>query len=144
MPVIELDLIIGFLSEKDHLHKTALKIFQGIQTNTIKNVKIPCSALLELELLLRSKKVANMEIAKDILHIVEFPNLMELPLNSSILILAQKLRTDYSGLTFFDSLHCAAALLFDTKIISSDIFFDKIQQLIRIEPISFTQESSKD
>ncbi|MDD1777552.1 MAG: PIN domain-containing protein [Candidatus Helarchaeota archaeon] len=143
MPMIELDLIIGFLSETDNLHATALKIFQDIQINSLKNVRIPTSALLELELLLRSKKVADMEINKDITHIVEFPNLIESPLNSSTLILAQKLRTDYPGLTFFDSLHCASALLFDNKIISSDNFFDKIEELTRIKPLSLTKEPSE-
>ncbi len=141
MPVIELDLLIGFLSDKDNLHEIALEIFQEIQLNNLKDIKIPTSALLELELLLRSKKVVDMEIAKDMTHIVEFPNLTELPLTSSTLILAQKLRTDYQGLTFFDSLHCASALLFDSKIISSDSFFNKIQELTRILPESLIQKS---
>jgi predicted nucleic acid-binding protein len=139
MPIIELDLIIAFLSEKDNLHEIAIKIFQEIEINNLSDIKIPTSALLELELLLRSKKVIDMEIAKDITHIIEFPNLKELPLTSSTLILAQKLRTDYPGLTFFDSLHCASALLFDGKIIGSDSFFDKIQELTRISPDSLLQ-----
>lgn len=141
MPVIELDLIIGFLSEKDKLHEIATKIFQEIQVNNLSDIKIPTSALLELELLLRSKKVTDMEIARDITHIIEFPNLIEIPLNSSTLILAQKLRTDYPGLTFFDSLHCSSALLFDGQIIGTDIFFDNVQELTRISPESLIQLS---
>lgn len=136
MPIIELDLIIGFLSDKDKNHITATKIFHNIKNNALKDIKIPTSALLELELVLKSKRVPESEITKDIIHLIEFPNISEFPLDSRVLVLAQKLRAEYFGLTFFDSLHCASALLFDNTIINTDQLFDNIHELKRIPPDS--------
>jgi len=136
MPIIELDLIIGFLSDKDKNHIIATKIFHNIKNNALKDIKIPTSALLELELVLKSKRVPESEITKDIIHLIEFPNISEFPLDSRVLVLAQKLRAEYFGLTFFDSLHCASALLFDNTIINTDQLFDNIHELKRIPPDS--------
>lgn len=88
---------------------------------------------MEYELLLKSKKIKTPELIKDIIHFKALENIKEIPLNSSIIILAQKLRESYN-LTYFDSLHCASALHADGMIISTDKDFKNIKNLKLIAP----------
>ena len=55
MPAIELDLIIAFLNRADRLHSIAARVFEDIAGGRLVGVAIPSSALLELELVLRSR-----------------------------------------------------------------------------------------
>lgn len=131
-----MDLIIGLISSFDKLHDISKKIFEKINLNEIKNVFIPSSVFLEYELLLKSKKFNVSELIRDIIHFKALENIEEIPLNSSIIVLAQKLREKYN-LTYFDSLHCAGALHADGIIISTDTDFKKIKNLKVIEPYKF-------
>jgi predicted nucleic acid-binding protein len=128
-----LDLLIGLISESDKLHIISKRIFELINSNELRNVYIPSSALLEYELTLKSKGIKDYEILKDIAHFKNIENINELPLNSSIIISAIKLREKYF-LTYFDSLHAAGALYFDGVIIGTDEDYSKINELEIINP----------
>jgi len=90
---------------------------------------------MEYELLLKSKKIKTSELIRDIIHFKALENIKEIPLNSSIIILAQNLRENYN-LTYFDSLHCASALNVDGIIISTDKDFKNVKNLKLLEPSS--------
>ena len=128
-------MIIGLISSFDKLHGLSKEIFEKISSNEIKNVFIPSSVFMEYELLLKSKKIKTTELIRDIIHFKALENIKEIPLNSSIIILAQKLRENHN-LTYFDSLHCASALNVDGIIISTDKDFKNIKNLKLIEPSS--------
>ena len=95
-------MLIGLISTFDKLHDISKEIFEKIISNEIKNVYIPSSVFLEYELLLKSKKINVSELVRDIIHFKALENIKEIPLDSSIFILAQKLKEKYK-LTYFDS-----------------------------------------
>jgi len=133
MPIIELDMLIALVSEVDALHADAARLFRRIRDGELSRVRIAASALLEYELLLKSRGVTDSQIAEDLLAFSAYPNLGEEPLDSNKIILAQRLRDQYH-LTYFDSLHCAAAMLFDGKIIGTDAAYDAVPAVQRIDP----------
>ncbi len=126
-------MLIGLISSFDKLHNTSKEIFEKINSNEIKNIYIPSSVFMEYELLLKSKKIKTPELIRDIIHFKALENIKEIPLNSSIIILAQKLR-ETNNLTYFDSLHCASAMHADGIIISTDKDFKNIKNLKLMEP----------
>jgi len=126
-------LLIGLISSFDKLHDISKEIFEKINSNEIKNIYIPSSVFMEYELLLKSKKIKTSELIRDIIHFKALENIKEIPLNSSIIILAQKLR-ETNNLTYFDSLHCASAMHADGIIISTDKDFKNIKNLKLIAP----------
>lgn len=67
---------------------------------------------MEYELLLKSKKINVSELVRDIINFKALENVKKIPLNSSIIVLAQKLREKYKS-TYFDSLYSASALYTD-------------------------------
>ncbi len=90
-------------------------------------------ALLEYELVLRSRGYPEDKICEDIEAFTQIRNIKEIPLTSKILIEASKIRRLYS-LTYFDSLHAASALAYDETIISSDKAYRKIPTLRALDP----------
>jgi predicted nucleic acid-binding protein len=138
MPLIGLDKLIAFVSEAVPLHDDADRLFRQIRDGNLTRVRVATSALLEYELLLKSREVEDAQIAEDLLAYSTYPNLVEEPLDSNKLILAQQLRDQYR-LTYFDSLHCAAALLFDRAIIGTDPAYDAVSQIRRIDPRNLSQ-----
>lgn len=138
-----MDLIIGLISSFDKLHDISKEIFEKINSNGIKNVYIPSSVFLEYELLLKSRKINVSELVRDIIHFKTLENIKEIPLNSSIIVLAQTLREKYK-LTYFDSLHSASALHADGIMISSDNDFKNIKNLKVIEPNKLVSSKKED
>lgn len=128
--------MIGLISITDKLHDISTRIFELINSNKLKEVYIPSSAYLEYELLLKSRNVDEIDIIKDIIHFQNIKNVKEFPLDSSIIVIASKLREKYN-LTYFDSLHCASALTIDNTIIGTDEDFKKIPNLKTIDPNSY-------
>ncbi|RLG56112.1 MAG: VapC toxin family PIN domain ribonuclease, partial [Thermoproteota archaeon] len=49
--------------------------------------------------------------------------------------MASELREKFK-LTYFDSLHCASAILYDGVILSVDEAYDKVSEVHRIDPRS--------
>lgn len=133
MPVIELDMLLGLVNRRDRLHKIASNLFDKIISGELKGVKIASSALLEYELVLRSRGVAPEDIYNDILAFVRIRNLGEVPLSARVIINALDLRDRY-GLTYSDSLHAASALEYDGAIISTDQIYGSVKELTHLDP----------
>ncbi|MEM1661103.1 MAG: hypothetical protein QXR17_08220 [Candidatus Bathyarchaeia archaeon] len=55
MPIIELDLLIALVNKEDGLHETASKIFEAAANGKIGKIAIAASALMEYELILKSR-----------------------------------------------------------------------------------------
>jgi len=133
MPVIEVDMLIAFVNVLDRYHKVASRLIDRIVSGKIRNVKVAASAYLEYELILRSKGYSEEDIREDLYYFKNLANLGEAPLTVDVLLKALELREKY-GLTFFDSLHGATALLLDGVIISVDEDYSKIEGLKVVNP----------
>lgn len=133
MPVIELDMLIGLVNPHDRLHSLAEKLFKEVSAGKIK-ITVASSALLEYELLLRSRGYSEKEIRLDI---EAFKNMLsEIPINSDVMVKASELREKF-GLTYFDSLHAASAINVDGVIVSTDREYEGIEDLDAIKPDEF-------
>ena len=128
MFLIELDLLIAFSSKADRLHTSAGIILEAVENNTIQNVRVATSALLEYSLVLKSKKVKEIDVQETLIAWQNYPNLGSLPISPITLIEAAKLRSDYQ-VSFFDSLHAATAIVYAAVIISTDAVYSKIRRL---------------
>lgn len=128
MPIIELDALIAFVNASDKLHRAAARLFDKICAGKIKGAKAAASAYLEYELVLRSRGYPTPEIREHLAAFKNLPNLGEAPLNLNAVLKAFELREEH-GLSYFDSLHAATALLADGEIISSDEAYRKVEGL---------------
>ncbi len=135
MPVIELDMLIALVNKSDKLHKVASRLFQNIAAGRLKGIKLASSALLEYGLVLRSRGYHEREIREDLEAFRLIPNLQEAPLTSEVIVKASTLREIYS-LTYFDSLHCATAILSDGQIVSSDNAYEDVPEVKKLDPTS--------
>lgn len=133
MPVIEVDMLIAFVNVLDKYHKIASRLMDRIVSGKIRNVKVAASAYLEYELILRSRGYSEEDIREDLYCFKKLANLGEVPLTIDVLLKASELREKY-GLTFFDSLHGATALLLDGMIISVDEDYGKVEGLKVVNP----------
>ena len=133
MPIIELDMLIAFVNASDSLHRLADNLFKKITRGELREVKVASSALLEYELVLRSRGHEEREIREDIRAFNMMPNLGEEPLTAEVILKASEIREKHS-LPYFDSLHCATAILFDGEIISIDCAYDDVPEVSRLDP----------
>lgn len=148
MPIIELDTLWAALSPNERFHDTAAQVLHLVRDGRIKNVTIDAIALHELELTLKTGKIkVNNERAtlKDLIEIFEdITSLLDLygidvrPFSCATVIQAGKLRSQYE-ISFYDSHHAAAGLLYDKKILSFDKVYDQINTLKRIDPRRINQ-----
>ncbi len=128
MPVADTELLFT-LNPKDHRHGKALKALK------IRGLKIPDTALLEFQAVLRARGRRPREAAeavKALKHIFTSYGVREAKTINTDLIIKQAELEEKYGLTFFDSLIAASALAVDPTIISDDPAFDKIPGLKRI------------
>lgn len=106
-------------------------------------VKVDALALHELELnlkagniLIEGRKATPRDIAKffaDLNRLLSLYNIGILPLTCAQIAKAADLR-DKHRLSFYDSHHASSAMLYDSKIISTDITYDSVKGLTRIDP----------
>ncbi len=132
MLVIELDLLLGFVNSRDPLHQVACEFFERVARGELEEVKVAASAFLEYEFVLSSR---GLNAGRDILSFKAIPNLGEAPITAEVLVKASELRKAY-GLTYFDSLHAATALLLDKKLVSTDREFRRVRELEVVDPRS--------
>ena len=121
--LIEADLIVAYFNRADKLHKISYKVFELCLQGAFR-IGVLQSALLEYELSLKAKGVDEEEIRLDLedieLKIKKSRGLIFLvPLTISQQIKAIELRKKYD-LSYFDSLHVAAAIIHNTVLITSD------------------------
>ncbi len=133
MPIIELDLLIALVNREDKLHEVASKLFEAAVQGKIGRMTIAASALMEYELVLRSRGYSEEDIAADIRALTNIRNVDEAPLNSQVMIAAIDLRKRYQ-LSYFDSLHAATAIQQDGTIISTDKAYMRISELKAMDP----------
>ncbi len=71
------------------------------------------------------------------------PNIDEIPLTSTVLIEASRIRERY-GLTYFDPLHAASALIYDKKVISVDTAYQRVEDLELVDPRIVVEKHEKE
>ena len=132
MPVADTDLLFA-LNPIDPKHEEALR-----SVKTIEGIVAPDTALLEFQFVLRGRGKSRDEIKYALLALLEILRRYGIrevkTIDLKLLALQLELEERY-GLTYFDSLIAASALIQDGAIISDDKAFDKIEGLRRI-PIS--------
>ncbi len=133
MPVIELDMLIGFVNRADRNHPDAVRLFDSVSRRSEAHFRVATSAYLEYELLHRSRRMKEAEIFAEISSFQSYPHLGETGLSARTVLRALLLREDHT-LTYFDSLHAASALLFDGIILSTDRAYDEVEGLKRVDP----------
>jgi len=123
----------------------ARKLLLLAKGRSLVGVKIGSLALHELELnlkagnvLIEERRATLEDIAKffaDLSRILSMYNLSVLPLTCEQIARAAELRREYK-FTFYDSHHAASAMLYDSKIISTDERYDSVVGLRRLDPYS--------
>lgn len=133
MPVIELDMLIALVNRADKLHEAACRLFELAADGSLRNLAVATSALMEYELVLRSKGYSEERVKEDLEAFSRLEGLRILPLTHEMLLKAIELRIRHR-LTYFDSLHAATALLYDAAIISTDKAYGSVEGLITLDP----------
>ena len=133
MPVLEADFLKGLIDPSDNLHEAAAKALPNLRQE---GWLVASSALLELDLLLKSEGISEEERI-EVFEALEanVTNEMFILLTPHICAEAVSLQSQYGARIrdfYFDSLHVAAALSVDGVIVSSDAYFDKIKEVQRI------------
>ncbi len=131
MPVLDTEVLFAF-NPNDKKHKTISKILR------IKGLKVPDTALLEFQIVLKARGRSCEEIreAMEALKFIFSSNkIKEVKTISTDLIILQSEIEEKYGLSYFDSLIASSALMLDKTIVSDDKAFDKIPNLRRI-PLS--------
>jgi len=127
-------MLLAFINSADKLHSIAAELFRRVMLSKLQ-ASVASSALLELELLMRTRRYPEAEIREVLRAFKAIPNLGEEALSSDVMVLASELRERYH-LTFFDSLHAATAILSDKQIISTDEAYGRLtpEGLIWLRP----------
>jgi predicted nucleic acid-binding protein len=110
------------LRPKDRWNKLARRFLQKVEQNSI-HVALLESAIQEMRAVLYSQGKAPREVYMSLLLIKGKLMKLGIPEETTTLddyILADKLREDYPELTYFDSLHAAAALRRNQTLITND------------------------
>lgn len=133
MPLIENDVVFGFLNSSDPRFKLADRIFTKIRSGSLR-VSLSSIALVEMELVYKSEGREE-ALLKDMAALASIPNTTFEPLTPDVALSAVFLRQTFD-LGFFDSHYAATALKNDGSIISFDRAYDAVKGLKRIDPSS--------
>jgi predicted nucleic acid-binding protein len=132
---LEADILYAYLKPTDWLKTYAEKILS-------KKEKFITSVATVIEIEIVSLRDFGSEFSLSVLpRLKSIKNLEILPLTVEIQEKAAEVRKTY-GLSIFDSIHAAICLLKKVKLISSDVIFDKIKGLERIDPRNFLDTST--
>lgn len=138
MPCIGFDILIAFINKSDELHPYVKEVIYRILSGEINEVYVPISVLLEYEVKLRYNGISDEEIKEDINNFLELFNFKTLSLTPDILNKANEIRRIYK-LPYFDSLHIAFVMSNDRIIITSNILYDRITNIKRIDPLQMVK-----
>lgn len=134
MPLADTELLFAF-NPKDPKHQYIAELLRKVG-----EILVPDTAILEFQLTLRARGRSSLEVREALLALYEILREKGLKdvktMGLNLLILQCELETKY-GLSYFDSLIAASALMVDKQIVSDDKDFDKIPELKRI-PLSKT------
>lgn len=153
MPVIELDILLGYLVSGDELHGVASAYFSLVLDGKLPKPLVSPFALVELEAGIRSRRIlpwgrpaeSERDVASYMGTLCEALKLNDInvaPLTCSVLAKAGEIRASY-GLTYFDSLHAACALNVDGVIVSTDSDYDEVEGLERLDPRDLIERASR-
>lgn len=129
MPLIETDVIIGFLNRGYRYHREARLLFEKISQGELK-ASISSVSLIEMQLIYKSKEI-EFQFEFDLAEFQAINNLKWAPLDVKSSLSAISFRKRYN-LSFFDSLHVGIAVNLDKRIISEDKKYDNISGLSKI------------
>ena len=131
MPVLDTVVLFAASDEDSGLHNRALGYLEQLEE---KNMFIACFALLEFDIVLKSRGFTFEErMERHALLLRDFPKVGEkvLSLNPSTLYLTAKLEKEL-GLEYFDAGVAAEALQHDGIVVSTDAMFDRVSALTRV------------
>jgi predicted nucleic acid-binding protein len=128
VPVADTEVLFS-LNPKDPKHARVMRLLCG------PSVVVPDVVLFEFQLVLRAKGLRPGEVRTAMLAVREALKRCRVKevktLDTKTLALQCELEEKY-GLSYFDSLIAASALVLDRKVISSDKAFDRVPELVRI------------
>lgn len=128
MPVLDTEVLFAF-NPNDKKHNAIPKILK------MKGLKVPDTALLEFQMVLKARGKGNEEIreAMEALKFILSSNMIKevKTISTDLFILQSEIEEKY-GLSYFDSLIASSALMLDKVIVSDDKAFDKVSNLRRI------------
>lgn len=124
---IDTSVFIYFIEKNTVYHKTCERIFENIETGT---VKASTSTLTLLEVLVKPYKLKRDDLVLSFYSLFStYPNISWINLTLGISDLAAKLRAEY-GLKTPDAIQAASAISHDAKgFICNDRVFKKIKDL---------------
>ena len=132
--LIESDMFIAIMKERDRLRRAASNIIAGIESGRIGGAYASVAAIQEVIFwLLRENRPSDIIAAVNALFNIK--NLEWVGLNKEICLNAAALIEEYN-LSPFDAYHAATAISADNKIVSSGHAFDRIKSIERIDPLS--------
>ena len=127
MGMIETDVLLACINTRDRHHDEAVRLVESYAGQ----LALSPFSLLELDMLIRSGRVRIrdygefMTALSDFLALYGVEVLTDKPIIHS---LAEELRARYS-LTFFDSLHASAAVVYELVLYSYDVVYEKVKTL---------------
>ena len=122
---VDADVLYAYLKPSDWLKSFAEKIIKK---------EMITSSITVVELEIVAKRDFSEDFANQILdELKKLPNIKIVELNKKILEKSVELRKNH-GLNIFDAVHAATALIYKKSIISSDLMFERIKELNRIDP----------
>ncbi|ABL79004.1 type II toxin-antitoxin system VapC family toxin [Thermofilum pendens] len=128
MPVVDTEFLFA-LSPGDPRHGRALRLL------SMKGLKVPDTALLEFQVVLRARGRKPGEIAaamNALKHVFKSYRVREVSTIGTELFVRQAELEEKYGLSYFDSMIAASALAVDGVIVSDDRAFDRVPGLRRI------------
>lgn len=130
MALIETDLILALASSTDKHHKEAVKLIKKV-----KPLKLSPYALIELDLLILSGKLKAEipEFYRGLSEVLSYYGLEVISPTPKHVAKSWELRERY-GITYFDSLHAATAIIENETLVSYDRTYSNVEGLRYLSP----------
>ena len=128
MPVIDTEVLFA-MNPRDPKHGAAGALFkQG------KDVKLPDTVLLEFQLVLRGRGRTAQDVADAMLSlrkVLSTHRIAEVKtIDTNLLVIQGKLEDSY-GLSYFDSLIAASAIVLGEEVVTDNEAFERVPHLVR-------------
>jgi predicted nucleic acid-binding protein len=134
MPALDIDVLYAHLKPHDWLKEGATRVLTRVREGGLR-AYASAHAIVELEII--GRRDFGPEFANQVLQRVgRIEQLRLIAVDRVVLRRAMQLRRRHE-LGIFDGLHAATALLQDRQIISTDVSFDRVPRLVRLDPREF-------
>jgi predicted nucleic acid-binding protein len=142
--LIESDLFIAYMKKDDWLKPVAKEIFEAISAKRLQDIQASTGIINELYYVFSD--IAPIEtILGNAAKITTIDNIKYIDPTPEILLSALEIMASYGLKSVFDAIYAATALsphVPDHTIISTDLAYDKILGLERIDPRDLTETGS--